>query len=100
MAKYGSVEVDQYTLTDMLKATTHNAGCEGIGRELQYAVSNMTERERGKLVALCGRYGYTTQTDANAAKSGVEISNEIAIYEAQKREDARALAEGRKSYGH
>lgn len=102
MALYGSVNVDQYTLTDMLKAVTHNAGCEGVGRELLFAISNLTPRERGKLVAVCGRYGFTTQTSADAAKSTVELMNErdakdreVLIYEAQEREDARAKAEGR-----
>ena len=100
--KYGSVEVNQYALADMLKAVTHNAGCEGVGQELLFVIANMTPRERGKLVAVCGRYGFTTQTSANAAKSTVEIMNEaeerdreVIIYEAQAREDARAKAEGR-----
>ena len=50
--------MSDWRLADLLRDGVHNAGCEGVSRDVERACVALTMHERGKLAALLGRLGY------------------------------------------
>lgn len=59
--------MNRFALADALRDGLHNGGCEGVSRDVRFAVHALTAFERGKLAALLGVYGYVHLTDVQAA---------------------------------